>query len=281
MAIRTPRRVATNVAIAQGEIRPNGVDISPANPDIQATVRPLGWMFRPSAGYPTVRTGPHRIDAAHPQGNSIHFTPLLLAEDLSKQGAATGPPAMVDVAKAGETADLANVPGSEYLDGEGKLPGYLAAGNYGPYLADSSGAPTSDGTIRHGGNVGRDMGDRDPERFLTVAWYDRLFRNPNMVLREDFRTDPVVTTIWAIVVVGGIGMLAGNLERAFKGRGGGRGVAATAGATPAVAASATTETAKDATVTVIKAAEESVKASETVVKEAEKAVEKTADVVTK
>lgn len=275
MPIRTPRRALVNVALASGELYPNGVDISPPNADIQATVRPSGWLFRPSPGYPTVRPGPHKIDLAHPQGNSIHFTPLRTAENLSP---GSGMPAMVDVANASKTVDLADMAGSEYLDDEGKLPAYLAAGNAGPYLADSSGAPVSDGMIRHGGNVGRDMGDREPERFLTVAWYDRFFRNPNMVLRDELQKDPVVTTIWAIVVVGGLGMLAGNLERAFRGHRG-RGVAATTGAVPAVAAEATTTTAKDATVTVIKAAEQSVKASETVVKEAEKAVEKTAEAV--
>lgn len=275
MPIRTPRRVAANVAIAQGEIYPNGVDLSPANPDIQATVRPMGWLFQQSPGYPTVRQGPHKIDLAHPSGQSIHFTPVRLAEDLSQQSTESGPPAMIDVARASQTTDLADVPGSEFLDDEGRLPAWQAAGNMGPYLADSSGAPVSDGVPRHGGNVGRDMGDREPERFLTAAWYDRLFRNPNVVLRDELRNDPVVTTIWAVIVVGAVGMFAGNVERALRGRRG-RGVAATAGAVPAVAAEASTTTVKESATTVIKAAEESVKASEEVVKEAEKVVDETA-----
>lgn len=268
-----------NVAIPSGDLFPNGVDQSPANPDIQASVRPMGWLFRSTPGYPGVRVGPHKIDLAHPQGQSIHFVPTRYAENLEvSANAGSGPPAMVDVANASKTTDLADLPGSEFLDDEGKLPGYMGRENRGIYLGDSSGAPVSDGVPRHGGNVGRDMGDRDPERFVSTAFYDRLLHNPNVVLRENLRDDPVATTIWAVVLVGFVGMLANNAERAFRGRRG-RGVAATAGAAPAVAAEASTKTVVQSAETVAQAAEKSVEASAAVVKEAEKTVEKAAETV--
>lgn len=282
MALRTVVRTSPNVALASGELYPNGVDVSPANPDIQATVRPLGWLFHQSAGYPTVRVGTHKIDIAHPSGQSIHFTPVRLAENLQpRDQGASGPPAMIDMTNGGDTADIADLPGSEYLDGEGKLPAWAGNQNRGPYLADGTGAPVSDGTPRYGGNVARDMGDRDPERFVTKAFYDRLLVNPNVVLRDNFQQDPVITSIWAIFVVGGIGLLAGNIERAFRSRAGrGRGVAASAGAAPAAAAEGTLKTAEVATAPVVAAAEKTAEAAQKVVTETEKIAENATGEVT-
>lgn len=259
------------MSIASGELYPNGVDISPPSPDIQATVRPLGWLFQPSAGYPSVRVGAHAIDSADPQGNSIHFTPVKLAEDIRpSRSTASGVPAMVDVAKGGDTADLANLPGSEYLDGSGNMPSALAEANHGPYLADSSGASVSDGTPRYGGNVARNMGDRGADQVLTRAFYDRLLMNPNVVLREEWKASPVVTVVWAIAVIGAAGLVVGNIERAFRGSRG-RGVAGTAAAAPAASAAAAAGTVTAVTKPVVQTAEESVKAAEDTVKAAEKA----------
>lgn len=237
MAIQTKRgrgiTAAPNVAFASGEIYPNGVDMSPANPDLQATVRPGGWLFRPSPGYAGVRVGNHKIDLAHPQGNGIHFTPQRFAENLT----APGVPGMID--KGNDHADVADLPGSEYLDGQGRLPAYLAESNAGPYLADSSGPRVGD-VQRHGGNVPRDLGARDSvtRDVTTRAFYDRLAMNPNVVLRQEWQKDPVVTTVWAVIVVGGLSMLAHNIERSLRGRGRGRGVAAVA-AVPAAATAGT------------------------------------------
>lgn len=249
MAIQTYRGrgfSSPNVSLASGEMYPNGVDVSPANPDVQRTVRPGGWMFKPSPGYPTIRVGVHKLDMAHPQGQSIHFTPVRLAEDVQPaHDTRSGPPVMVDAANASKTADIADLPGSEYLDGEGRLPAYMAEQNRGPYLMDSQGHVTAGDVPRHGGNTALDMGDRDPERFLTRRFYDRLLVNPNAVLKENFRDDPVITSIWAILVVGAGGLLVGNIERAFQGRNRGRGVAAAATSVPAAAASGTGATVAD------------------------------------
>lgn len=283
MAIQTPRRGnSPNVALASGELYPNGVDISQANPDIQATVRPGGWLFKPTPGYPSVRIGTHKIDLSHPQGQSIHFTPLRLAEDPTpSHQTASGPPVMVDAAKASQTTDLADVPGSEYLDDEGKLPGYLAAQNRGPYMSDSEGWVHPGDVPRHGGNTPRDMGDRDVSHLASRAFYDRLAKNPNLVLREEWRHDPVITTLWAVVVVGGAAMLFGNIEKAFRGRNRPRGVAATVGAAPAAAAAGTGSTVADATEAANKSLTAAGEAVSTAVSAAGDAVEAAGDAVEK
>lgn len=271
-------RHSPNVAIPSGDLFPNGIDVNLANPDVQATVRPMGWLFRPSAGYPTVRTGTHRIDLNHPQGNSIHFTPARFAEDLLHATPGGGPPAMVDVARAGDTADIADIPGSEYLDGEGKLPGALAAENRGPYVADSSG-PAAGDVVRHGGNVRRDMGDRDPGRPNTTAFYDRLAVNPVSMLRTEWQTNPLVAVLWGAALVAGGAMLVGNVERSYRGRSRGRGVAATAGAAPAAAAEGTGKSAAQATEAASTAVEAVATAAEKTVEAAGEAVEKTGEAV--
>jgi hypothetical protein len=272
---RTP-----NVAIASGDLYPDGVDVHAANPALQATVRPLGWLFRPSPGYPTVRQGNHKIDLAHPQGNSLHFTPLRFAEDLNPAHAVGGgPPALVDTVKGGDMIDLADLPGSEYLDGEGKMPGALAASNYGPYIGDGGGpAPTGD-VQRHGGNVRRDMGDREAHRPNTQAFYDRLALNPVAMLRVEWQKNPLVAVLWggALVAVGSL--LVGNIERSFQGRNRGRGVAATAGAAPAAAAEGTGRTVNTSAKAASSAVEAVAEAAEKTVEAAGDATEKVTEAV--
>ena len=282
MAINTRRFYSSpNVAIAQGDIYPNGVDVSPALPEVQATVRPVGWLFRSSAGFSTIRPGKHKIDTSHPQGNGIHFTPLRLAEDLSQQATPGGPPAMVDPASASKTVDINDVPGSEFLDDDGKLPAWMAAQNRGPYLTDDPNrAPGA--TPQSGGTTIRDMGDRSPTRPLTRAFYG-LTQNPAGMLRQEWAENPVVALLWAGAILGGVFMLSDNIERAFRSRRG-RGVAATAGAAPAAAAAGTTktvgETAEAANKTLTaagEAVEKAVSAAGDAVEAAGEAVEKAGD----
>lgn len=271
---RTP-----NVAVPSGDLYPDGVDVHAPNAALQATVRPIGWLFRPSAGYQTVRQGNHKIDLAHPQGSSVHFTPLRFAEDLNPAHSVNGgPPAMVDTVKGGDTIDLADLPGSEYLDGEGKMPGALAASNYGPYIGDGGGpAPTGD-IQRHGGNVRRDMGDRDPSRPNTQAFYDRLAVNPVTMLRVEWQKSPIVAVLWGGALVAAGSLLVGNIERSFRGNRG-RGVAATAGAAPAAAAQGTGRTADTAAEAASSAVEAVSTAAEATVEAAGDAAEKVGDAV--
>lgn len=269
-----------NVAIPSGDLYPDGVDVHSANPILQATVRPMGWLFRGSPGYPTVRQGNHKIDLSHPQGNSIHFTPLRFAEDvIPAHSVAGGPPAMIDTVKGPDVLDLADLPGSEYLDTEGKMPGALAAANYGPYIGDGgASAPVGD-VQRHGGNVRRDMGDREAHRPNTQAFYDRLAVNPVTMLRVEWQKNPLVAVLWggALVAVGSL--LVGNVERSFRGRSRGRGVAATAGAAPAAAAEGTGRSANAAAEAASSAVEAVATAAEKTVEAAGEAVEEVTEAV--
>lgn len=243
MSVRSRRVQSPNVAIASGSIYPNGVDVGPANADVQATVRPGGWLFHPSAGYETIRVGRTSIDLAHPNGTGIHFTPMRFAENVARQHDIGGPPALIDPAHAMDITDVADIPGSEYLDGEGKLPAYAAAQNAGPYLSDAPFSPMPGTTPAHGGNTLRDMGDRNPTRPLTRAFYG-LTTNPAAMLRAEWQQSPGIAVVWALGVLGIVYMLTENVERQFRGRRG-RGVAATAGAAPAAAAAGTGKTVAD------------------------------------
>lgn len=282
MALRTPRaHRSPNVAISSGDVYPNGVDISPANPDIQATVRPFGWLFRPSAGYETVRVGAHRLDIAHPHGQGIDFTPLRLAEDITK-GGQSGPPMMVDPATSSRHADVADIPGSEYLDDEGKVPGWMAAENRGMYLADAGGVPDGGASLHHGNRVLRDMGDRDPLRPLTRAAHGYLV-NPAGAFREDWRENPLMAVGAAAAIVGVLYMVASNFERSYRSRRG-RSVAGAAGAVPAAtvdtAGATVSDTARAANTALTsagEAVETAVSAAGDAVEAAGKAVEKTGD----
>src|SRR4051794_3629937 len=194
MALR--RGSSPNVSLASGDLFPNGVGLNPANPDVQATVRPFGWLFRPSAGFNSVAVGAHRLDIGHPHGQGIDFSPVRLAEDLSRDPRGPeGPPLLVEPGKPGtypgDRVDLADVPGSEYLDGEGRLPADLADENRGMYLADREGGPPpGSGRLHEGLRSVPDMGDRDPFRPLTreAAGY---LHNPVGMFRSEWHDDPV------------------------------------------------------------------------------------------
>lgn len=268
-----------NVAIPSGDLFPNGVDISPANPDIQATVRPVGWMFRPSAGFSTVSPGKHQLDTGHPHGSGIHFTPLRFAEDMTKQFAAGGPPAMVDPVKAGDHVDINDIPGSEFLDGEGKLPAWMVAQNRGMYLTDGTDGAAPGAVPMHGGNTLRDMGDRTAFRPVTRAFYG-LTQNPAGVLKKEWAESPIIAVAWGGALLGAIYLLGSNIEREFRGRRG-RGVAASAGAAPAAAAAGTGASVADTGEAANKALTAAGDAVSTAVSAAGDAVEAAGDAVAK
>jgi hypothetical protein len=187
----------------------------------------------------------------------------------------------VNPATASDIADIADLPGSEYLDDEGKLPGYLASQNRGPYLADDpTRSPT--GQAASGGTTLRDMGDRNPLRPLTRGFYG-LAQNPVGMLRAEWQDSPGIAVLWAAGLLGVVYMLTNNVERSFRSRRG-RGLAATVGAAPAAAAAGTgksvgdtAEAANAALTNAGKAVETAVSAAGDAVQAAGDAVEKTAD----
>lgn len=214
-----------NVEIAQGTIYPSGVDSSPANPVIQATVRPQGSMFKTSPGYDTVRRGAHRMQ--NPTRFGIHFTPIQLAEDV------VGGTSLVDADAFTKNADVADLPLSEYLDGDGKLPDEMIRKNQGVKLADgASGAPVG-GLPHPETRMAVDMGDRDPDRPLTRAHLDAYFKNPVNAFNDDYAQNPWMALLFAGAIVAVVGMVAKDFEGAYSRR---RGSGVVSGAVAAPAA---------------------------------------------
>lgn len=227
-----------NVEIAQGTIYPSGVDSSPANPVIQATVRPQGSMFRTSPGYDTVRRGAHRMQ--NPTRFGIHFTPIQLAEDVT-----TGD-ALVDKDAFTKNADVADLPHSELLDQDGRLPDEMIRTNQGVKLADgTNGAPTG-GMPHPETRMAVDMGDRDPDRPLTRAHLEGYFRNPINAFNDDYNQNPWMALLIAGGIVAVIGMVAKDFEGAYSRRRG-SGVVSGAVAAPAAGVETAGEQVKEAT----------------------------------
>lgn len=258
-----------NVAIPAGDIYPNGVTPTVAPGDVQATTRPVGWLFRHSAGFATVRPGKTEFqDAQH--GPGIHFTPQRFAEDIGASVDGHGLPLMVDKASAVHMADLAELPGSDRLDDDGTVTPWEAAGNRGVLLSDSSSAPVGGKDVRESERTLPDLGDRDPTRPITRAAYG-LFHNPVNAFRSDLRS-PTMSVLSASAVIGFIYLILSNAEREYKSRKSrGTGAVGAAAATPVAAAGAATNDVAEAVGKVAesagKAVEEVTDAAADVVKE--------------
>lgn len=214
---------APNVSVPQGTIFPDGVDASPANPVVQATVRPQGWFFRHSPGYETIRRGKTQLQ--HPGGFGIHFAPIQLAENfLTGEG-------LVDTTDT-YTADVADLPMSEDLDADGKLSAADVRANRGIYLADSDGAKT--GILPHTERHQMvDMGDRDPGRPISRKTLDNYFRNPVNAFRDDYSENPWSAILVAGAIVGVVYMVSKDFEDAYRRRARGAGAVGAVGAAPA------------------------------------------------
>jgi hypothetical protein len=230
---------APYVDIPQGTIFPDGVDTSPANPVIQATVRPAGSVFRTSPGYETVRRGSHKLQ--NPTRFGMHFAPVQLAEDIS-----TGT-ALIDKADFTKNADVADLPQSDMLDADGKLSDDSARMNQGVKLADSSGAPV--GLMAHPETrTIPDMGDRDPGRPLTVKHLEYYFRNPAGAFRSDYSQNPWMAILIAGGLTGLVYMVAKDFEGSYSRRNSGGTVGAVGAAPAAAVATAGKEVSKAADV---------------------------------
>lgn len=245
---------APHVEIPQGTIYPNGVDNSPANPVVQATVRPLGGLFKTSPGYETIRRGSHKLQG--PNRFGIHFAPIQLAEDIGH-----GDIALVDKADFTRNADVADLPGSGELDANGKLPDSAAQDNSGMKLADSSGAPV--GGMPHPElHTVFDMGDRDPGRPLTRKHLEYYFRNPVGAFRSDYSQNPYMAILVAGALTSLVYMVSKDFEGAYRRRNSGGPVSQVA-AVPAATVETAGETVREATHVANTAATEAGKAAET------------------
>lgn len=238
------QRGSGNVAIASGDLFPDGIPVVAANPDVQATVRPAGWMFRKSAGFETVRPGRTRFqDGFH--GLGIHFTPHRYAEDIGQYGKG-GLPLLVDKDASWHHADIADLPGSDRLDDEGKLTAQDAATNAGPKLSEGRDFPTGSADVRESEKLPRDMGDRERGRPMTREFYERAFRNPAGLFREEYSRDPLKSVAIAGAIVGVVYMVSRDFERAYRRRRGSTVVGAVAAA-PAAATDTAGNTVAEAT----------------------------------
>lgn len=239
-----------NVAVPAGDIYPNGIQPTVAPGDVQATVRPGGWLFRHSPGYATIRPGKTEYQDGN-RGPGIHFTPQRYAEDVGATVGSTdlhGYPLMVDKDRAVDMVDLAELPGSDRLDDDGTLTPWEAAGNRGVMLSDSGGAPVGGRDIRESERTAPDFGDRTAARPITRNTL-RLLHNPTGLLHEDYRNKPFSSVLSAAVVVGVFYLIGSKLEDEYKSRRNGRGSAGPVGAAaaaPVAASGAAVQTVTDA-----------------------------------
>lgn len=273
-----------NVAVASGDLYPNGIKVVPPNPNVQATVRPQGTFFHKSVGYETIRPGNSAFDHNH-HGLGIHFTPMRFAEDV---GEFDSLPLLVDATTAADHADIAELPGSEMLGPHGELDDATVNSNGGVKIAESGDAAAPASHVLHKGNrTLLDMGDREPGRPLTRDFHG-LLRNPVGVFKSEYQEDPTVAVAAAGVIVG-VGYfllreLEGNFRRRTRSAGSGGGVSSVAApAAGAVAASADTagSAVKEAADVVNKTATAAGEAVETAVSAAGDTVKAAGDAVDK
>lgn len=189
---------SANVAVPQGDLYPSGVPLVAANPNVQSTCRPAGWLFRKSPGFAGVRPGDNRYQDGM-RGLGIGFTPMRFAEDISAQGQPGGVPAILDQDKI--PADIADIPGSDMLTSDGFLDPDYVADNRGPYHGRGNDMPT-DTTGGHRNVHGvADMGDRSMARPLTSSYWFGYVKNPVKVFRSDWHDSPL-----AALALAGIGI---------------------------------------------------------------------------
>lgn len=212
--------------LSSGDLFPDGVGLNPANATVQATVRPEGWLFASSTGYPTVRVGKTKISLAHPHGRGIHFSPVIFAEDVGNDpaGPTQGPPLLVDPSTASKFADVENLPNSSDLDhaGRGELGSF--------YLADDQGGARVSNSPHGALGTVSDMGDRSPGRPLTRAFHG--LSDPLKLFNDEYRQNPLAAVALAGAAVGVAYMIGREFDRAYTARRG-RGVAAGTAAVPA------------------------------------------------
>lgn len=199
-----------NVAIPQGTVYPNGVQPGTADRFVQSTLHVPGSLFRSSPGFHTVRPGRHRLQAAY-KGHGIWFTPHRFAEDVGQGNS----PLMVE-ADAYHHADVAELPGSERLDDEGKT----TAQKDRMYVAqdDNMPAATHDSSVAENH---RHTIDLDGVRTIPgeVTRYGRgLLLNPVSFLSGEYKRTPVKAIVLAGAIVTAVYVVSRDLERSYNRR---------------------------------------------------------------
>jgi hypothetical protein len=257
---------SARVAIPQGDIYPSGIPVVPPNAGVQSTVRPESWLFHQSAGFHTIRPGKHKFQSGH-YGLGHDFTALRYAEDVSAWDNNKGLPAIISQDDAFLHADIAEIPGSQYLTSDGRISSADdVQANRGAMISQGKDTPHHDGSgdIHAPLHTVPDMGDRRADRPLTRQWLNSVLHNPVSWFRDEWQTHPVTA-----IAVAGLGisiayMVGRDIDTQIEGRRRGSGpVASSAAAAPATVAAAGDE-AKRAT----DAAADSVKAAGSAVKEA-------------
>lgn len=268
----------TNVAIPSGAIYPDGLGLTLANPDVQASVRPEGQYFVKSVGFETIRPGRSRFQHSH--GMGIHFTPLRFAENVATMDDL---PLLVDVTTAADHADVADVPGSDRLDEVGNLSGEEVAARGGVLMSESNQMAPVGGRVEHRGTKTLpDMGDREPHRPLSQVFHG--LGHPFATFKQEYATHPLTAVAAAGVVVVLAYMVGRDFERSYRSReraasrgGGVVSNAAPVAAAPAAAADTSGNVVEKAADAVVETVETVVDAASAVVETATDAVSDVAD----
>lgn len=246
-----------NVAIPQGDVYPNGVPLGQTNLEVQRTVHVPGTFFQKSPGFASIRTGRHRLQKQFRTG--IHFVPHRFAEDVGTSER----PLMVDPKEVGDIADL---PGSERLDDDGKT----TAQEDRILLAEDETIEVAGKSVARRHAQTQDLwGIRNVDD--EFKRYGRgLVRNPVEFLSDEFGRTPLKAVVMATAIVGVVYVISRDFERSINRRKRRSTVAATAVAVPA----ATVETAGT---TVAQAAEAVSEGAEAVAEGVEQTTETVAD----
>lgn len=269
-----------NVAIPQGAVYPDGLDVTVANPDIQATVRPEGTYFKKSVGYASIRTGRTKFQNAH--GMGIHFTPLTFAENVSQPDSL---PLMVDSTTGPDHADIAALPGSENLTMDGNIHPADAATGHTILMSEPGRMAPTGGDVKHPGlKTLPDMGDREPHRPLTQMFHG--LAHPAELFKGEYAKDPVIAIGAAALITAIAWSIGRDFERSYRSRersassgGGVSGAAAPVAAAPAAAIDTSGNVVEEVAETAVAAAETVADAAGAVVETAASAVETVTETV--
>lgn len=235
-------RFKNKAVLPQGMIAPSGYYQDAVDPVVQSTVRPFGTLLKPSPGYDSVRVGKNRFQGKGPTGG---FRMMEFAEDVGGTGAAL----------AVIPGDTTQLEASEWLpEDPDSLPdeGRMIIADRGKQPAETSGFAQE---LHEAYDTIPDMGDRHPARPLSKS---KWLVNPVGMFRADYRESPAITVAATGVLICLITYISNDLEKNFRARRRGGGVASTAAATEVAPVETATDSANKAVETVSKATDEAV-----------------------
>lgn len=270
-----------NSAIPSGAVYPDGLDLTTADPVIQASVRPEGSYFRRSVGYATIRPGKNRFQ--NNKGTGIHFTPQRFAENVDDSHTL---PLMVDSTVADDHADIADLPGSENLTMDGRI---NPASSATMLMSEPADKPPSSTGKHVGLRTLPDMGDREAHRPLSQIFHG--LAHPVEMFKGEYAKDPLIALAGAGLITAIAWSVGRDFERSYRSRertassgGGISGAAAPVAAGPAAVVETAGEVVEEAASTAVEAVETVADAAGEVVTTAAETVgkvtEQAADAVT-